>query len=449
MRQRVIMSLVALAALGISHSAMAAGCAANPEAIGTSRVMSLDTSKGMALGEQYHHDLPLADKEIVLTFDDGPLPIFSEKVRAILKEQCVRATFFLVGLNAASYPEFVRKLAEDGHTIGSHTLTHNMNLPADAFDGNGEIDNGIAAIDKALKTSKAQNKTAPFFRFPGLTDKPELRAKMEAKGMAIFSIDAEGGDWKRDYTGKDVLNRVMKQISEKRKGIVLLHDIQPRTVKMLPEFLARLKSEGYKIVHVMPASMPQPETLTIAATSTDDLVAATHFPRSTHNGHFDIGSAAPEAAKPQLKTAAHAKPSSEDDVDTAIAEAKARFAKEDEPSVAALPVHAEAKTVPETDPVLIAAEAKTEEVKTAEVKTDDDTRRSLRRPKVAKHDQRTRLALYRRQRNNDSDDSAPAGLLNRKPAGQYIVASPSYISHHRPASSEYLLNSIFNSFRVN
>ena len=441
MRQRVVMGLAALAALSISHSAMAAGCASNPDAIGTSRVMLLDTSKGMALGEQYHHDLPLADKEVVLTFDDGPLPIFSEKVRAILQEQCVRATFFLVGRNAAAYPEFVRKLADEGHTIGSHTFTHNMNLPSDAFDGNGEIDKGIAAIDKALKTSKTQNKTAPFFRFPGLTDKPEVRVKMEAKGMAVFSIDAEGGDWKRDYTSKDVLNRVMKQLGEKRKGIVLLHDIQPRTVKMLPEFLARLKSEGYKIVHVVPASMPQPDTLTIAATTTTDLVAATHFGRSAHTGHLDIASATPVAAKQPSKTVAEVKAAPEDEIDTAMAEAKARFAKEDEQTAPAVLAQADAK--PEADPVLAAAQVKTADAETPQTHV-------AKRPKLVHRDQRSRtVSLRRHDDSDDSNDLAPRSVLNRKPAGQYIVASPSYIQHRRPASSEYLLNSIFNSFRVN
>ena len=73
---------------------------------------------------QYAQSLPLADKEVVLTFDDGPLPPHSIAVLDILASQCVKATFFLVGEMAREFPAIVRRIHEEGHTIGTHTEHH-------------------------------------------------------------------------------------------------------------------------------------------------------------------------------------------------------------------------------------------------------------------------------------------------------------------------------------
>ena len=68
--------------------------------------------------------LPLADKEVVLTFDDGPVPRYSNQVLDALAAQCVKATFFLVGEMAREYPATVRRIFADGHTIGTHSEDH-------------------------------------------------------------------------------------------------------------------------------------------------------------------------------------------------------------------------------------------------------------------------------------------------------------------------------------
>jgi peptidoglycan/xylan/chitin deacetylase (PgdA/CDA1 family) len=265
MRQKYIFITVFLALLGSSGIAYAGACLDHPDALGTSRIITLDTSKGFEVGEKFGKGLPLANKEVVLTFDDGPLPIYSEKVRQTLKEECVRATFFLVGRNATTYPEFVRKLAADGHTIATHTWSHDMRMPEKSLaEGLSQINRGIAAVNVALKTSPDQPEVAPFFRFPGLNSDHELRQSLRNRGIGVFDIDIEGGDWVKDATPDYVLNRVMGQLHKRGRGIILLHDIQRRTAAMLPAFLKRLKEEGYKVVHIVPVPKPD-ESMTIAS----------------------------------------------------------------------------------------------------------------------------------------------------------------------------------------
>jgi peptidoglycan/xylan/chitin deacetylase (PgdA/CDA1 family) len=273
MRQGLAL-ISAFVALFVSASMAAAeSCADNPDLLGTSRTLVLDTSKGLEVGHRFGHELPLAKKEVVLTFDDGPLPVYSEKVRAALKAECVKATFFLVGRNAATYPDFARKLAADGHTVASHTWSHDMRMPEQTLAaGLSQINRGIAAVNVALKTSHDQPEVAPFFRFPGLNSTQPLRDIMKDRGVGVFDIDIEGGDWIRNRKPADVLRRVMTQLREKQRGIVLLHDIQPRTVAMLPAFLKTLKKEGYKVVHIVPK--PKDEDATIASLAPHDVTDA-------------------------------------------------------------------------------------------------------------------------------------------------------------------------------
>src|SRR5579871_3083516 len=98
-----------------------ANCPGHPDALGTSRTLVVDPRAHPRIGTmQYPETLPLEDHEVVLTFDDGPLPHNSNQVLDILAANCVKATFFEIGRMAQSFPEGVRKLRDAGHTIGTH-----------------------------------------------------------------------------------------------------------------------------------------------------------------------------------------------------------------------------------------------------------------------------------------------------------------------------------------
>jgi peptidoglycan-N-acetylglucosamine deacetylase len=111
---------VTLLAVG---AAAAAECPGNPDALGTSRTIVVDPLEHPRLGVmQYRESLPLEDHEVVLTFDDGPLPPRTNHILDILASECVKATFFLVGRMATTYPDVARKVAAAGHTIGTHSM---------------------------------------------------------------------------------------------------------------------------------------------------------------------------------------------------------------------------------------------------------------------------------------------------------------------------------------
>src|SRR5580704_2800162 len=89
--------------------AQAQNCSGNPEALGTTRVLAIDPREYPRVGAMDHAvALPLSDKEVVLTFDDGPVPRYSNQILDILAAQCVKATFFLVGEMARAHPSKAR-----------------------------------------------------------------------------------------------------------------------------------------------------------------------------------------------------------------------------------------------------------------------------------------------------------------------------------------------------
>jgi hypothetical protein len=106
-------------------AAQAGDCPDNPDALGTERVVAVDPNEHPRIGTmQYPESLPLNDHEVVLTFDDAPVPLYTNRVLEALESECVKATFFIVGQQARAYPAEVRKIYNEGHTIATHSQTH-------------------------------------------------------------------------------------------------------------------------------------------------------------------------------------------------------------------------------------------------------------------------------------------------------------------------------------
>src|SRR5262249_56632370 len=97
----------------------------NPNALGVARTVQIDTTGGPGFGMEHFktHDF-LNDHEVVLTFDDGPWLNHTPARLKALADQCVRATFFPIGLHATYYPQILKEVAAAGHTVGSHTWSH-------------------------------------------------------------------------------------------------------------------------------------------------------------------------------------------------------------------------------------------------------------------------------------------------------------------------------------
>ena len=243
-----------------AQAASAANCPGHPDAIGTSRTIVVDPRAHPIIGTmQYAKTLPLADREVVLTFDDGPLPKYSNQILDILAAHCAKATFFLVGRQASENPEGVRKVRDAGHTVATHSQNHPVGMDRLPLDrSRQEIERGIASVTAALGDGTAP---APFLRIPGLRVNDGIEEFAASKGLQLWSADFPADDW-RDVSANRVYELAMQRLERKGKGILLLHDIQPRTVEALPRILRELKVRGYRIVHVVPATPDRPATPT-------------------------------------------------------------------------------------------------------------------------------------------------------------------------------------------
>ncbi|HXW28943.1 MAG TPA: polysaccharide deacetylase family protein [Xanthobacteraceae bacterium] len=208
---------------------------------------------------QYPESLPLSDHEVVLTFDDAPVPLYTNRVLEALESECVKATFFIVGQQARAYPAEVRKIYNAGHTIATHSQTHPLIFTRLPIGGaQREIEQGIASVTAALGDPRA---VAPFFRFPGLGRSRAFEAYLASRRIMVWSADFVADDWTH-ISADEVMKRALERLERDGRGILLLHDIQPATALMLPRLLRALKERNYHVVHVVPAGLGQPKTVT-------------------------------------------------------------------------------------------------------------------------------------------------------------------------------------------
>ena len=203
---------------------------------------------GRVFGFEHFKQLDfLADKEVVLTFDDGPWPVNTPAVLKALADECTKAVFFPIGKHASYHPEILRQVAAAGHTIGAHTWSHaNLNTKKiTEQQSKDEIEKGFSAVRMALGGAAP----SPFFRFPELQHGPAAVAYLGTRNIAIFSCDVDSFDFKaKDAT--QIINTVMTKIDKAGKGIILMHDFQKHTGEALPTLLRRLKAGGYRIVQM-------------------------------------------------------------------------------------------------------------------------------------------------------------------------------------------------------
>ena len=222
--------------------------------LGTSRVLTVDAKAYPRVGlKSFAQTLPLADKEVVLTFDDGPFPATTSKILAALAHECVRATFFLIGRSAEANPLIVKRIADAGHSIGHHTWSHPILSKISQAAALKDIDRGIDADELALHATTKDNASARFFRFPGFASTPALWETLKSRGIVVFGADLWASDW-NVMSPQQELRLITSRLDNARKGIILLHDTKTQTANMLPAFLQYLRKNGYKVVHVAPAA---------------------------------------------------------------------------------------------------------------------------------------------------------------------------------------------------
>ena len=232
--------------------AMAGSCPGNPDAIGTSRTIVVDATELPRIGKmQYRNTLPLNDHEVAITFDDGPLPPYTDRILETLASECVRVTYFLVGQMASAYPDAVRRIYNAGHVIGTHSQNHPLTFDQMALPRiESEVDAGIASVKAAVGDPRA---VAPFFRIPGLLRSNQVESYLASQSLAVWSADEVADDWFKGVTAEQIVRKAMRRIEEHdHRGVLLLHDIHPATAMALPTLLKELKERGYRIVQAVP-----------------------------------------------------------------------------------------------------------------------------------------------------------------------------------------------------
>ena len=256
----------------------ASASCANPDALGISRVVEIDTTGGPAFGTEHFKQYDfLRDREVVLTFDDGPWPENTPTVLKALQDNCAKATFFEIGEHATWRPDLTKELVAAGMTVGSHTWSHKdlakNPYAKDIEQAKQEIEMGVSAVHMA---AGAGGPIAPFFRFPDLQQPPELMTYLGTRNIATFSTDIDTFDFKL-HKPEDVIKSAMTKLEKNGKGIILMHDFQHGTAEAMPELLRQLKAGGYKIVHMVPK-----EPVTTLA-KYDDMVRAQDKFSATNN----------------------------------------------------------------------------------------------------------------------------------------------------------------------
>jgi peptidoglycan/xylan/chitin deacetylase (PgdA/CDA1 family) len=220
-------------------------CDPGEEKLGVARTVTINPSKASHFGSQYRdHTALLADREVVLTFDDGPSRAYTRPILEALAAHCTRATFFMLGRMALADPQLVKEVARHGHTVATHTWSHANIQGLAEVKALDEIEMGFSAVQQALGRP-----VAPFFRFPYLRDTAAMLQHLKGRQLATFSIDIDS----RDFQTKDaatVYDRVMREVTARRKGIILFHDIHGSTARALPRILDELKAQGFRVVHL-------------------------------------------------------------------------------------------------------------------------------------------------------------------------------------------------------
>lgn len=243
---RIPFILSAFAALSLPL-AVHADCA--PDALGVSRVLEISQDSGPISPQ-------LAEKEVVITYDDGPGGSRTRKVLKELEAECVTATFFLRGDMAKRRRKDVQRIAAAGHTIGGHGWAHANLALMEPGKAKRDIQRGLDAIEKALDWRTKDRTTPPvtLFRYPFLATTPEVTAIVREMGLIEIGVTADGEDWAKMPVDQSVGIVMTGLEAAGNRGIILLHDPFADAPKRTRRLLDRLKQDGFSVVALQPVS---------------------------------------------------------------------------------------------------------------------------------------------------------------------------------------------------
>jgi len=185
------------------------------------------------------------EKQVALTFDDGPHPVNTPQVLDILKEYGVKGTFFVTGNNAERYPDLIKRIVDEGHTLGNHTFAHPDLAKLSEADVLNELSRTQRAVDKALGRHYELEQVRPPY---GSMD-AEVKSAIAKNDDTAILWNVDSNDWRHKDDDAKILDNIFAGSSSVyvRGGVILFHDIHPQTVRVLDDVIERLQKEKFTI----------------------------------------------------------------------------------------------------------------------------------------------------------------------------------------------------------
>lgn len=193
-------------------------------------------------------------RKVYLTFDDGPSDN-TDEILDILKENDVKATFFVVGKTDEHSRQMYKRIVEEGHTIALHSYSHKY---SEIYSSVEKFDKDLDKLSKLIREETGV--TTSYLRFPGGSSNQVSDVDMEdfiklvtEEGYTYFDWNVVSGDaTSQSYTAKDLINNVVSGVEKYQESIVLMHDASNKdsTVEALPKIIKKLKAEGYRMLPI-------------------------------------------------------------------------------------------------------------------------------------------------------------------------------------------------------
>ncbi|MBO0720471.1 MAG: polysaccharide deacetylase family protein, partial [Blastocatellia bacterium] len=222
--------------------------------------------------EIFGYDLPA--KSIVLTFDDGPHPRYTDEILATLKKYNARALFFDVGKNLGTVNEknevklsananVSRRVLEAGHLLADHSYSHPDLTKLSPDKQQKEINSTLLLLEKVIGAKPT------LFRPPYGAKNASVRNEVESLGLKSILWTIDSLDW-ADPISESIVQRVMGQVGKSKKGVLLMHDIHKQSVAALPGILEELSKQGYTFMIFDGDRFVAPATLAAARSASGD-----------------------------------------------------------------------------------------------------------------------------------------------------------------------------------
>lgn len=235
------------------------------------------TTRGPSKEERELFGRALPPKTVLLTFDDGPHPRYTDEILEILKRYQAPAVFFELGRNLGSVDakgqikpgpglQVAKRVLAAGHPIANHSFTHGVMSKLQLEQVKQEASQTEALLDATGRAGQ------PLFRFPYGARTDNALGVIEGLKLRSMMWNVDSLDWS-DPIPKSIAARVMNELSKQQRGIVLFHDIHARTVEALPLVLDQLKAEGYRFATWKDGRI-EPVVTAAADTPSQDLAGA-------------------------------------------------------------------------------------------------------------------------------------------------------------------------------